>query len=111
MYNAVKKRIPMSQEQERDEKFYERADAHITLANEHINSRQTSPVLANDSLLYGAARFNAWIVAASFKNREDLKNDKENALEYFTNAYKSMFEEHLNDYIENFETYMGPKEV
>jgi len=98
----------MSQEQEKDERFYERADAHINLANEHINIQQTSPVLANDSFLYGAARFNAWIAAASFTNSEDLKNNKENALEYFTNAYRTMLEEHLNDYIENYETYMGP---
>jgi len=98
----------MSKTHERDEKFYERANAHINLANEQINTQKTSSVLANDSLLYGATRFNAWIVAASFTNVEELKKDKSNALEYFTNSYKAMLEEHLNDYIENFETYMGP---
>ena len=102
----------MAQENTRDANFYKRADAHIHLANDHIdNQEETTPVAVNDSLLYGSARFNAWIVAASFMNAEDMKNDKENALKYFTNAYASMLEEHLDEYIANFDKYMGPKEV
>ncbi len=96
----------MSQTQERDEKFYQRADAHIALANEQINEQETHPTLANDSLIYAAARFNAWIVAASFANADEVKNDKENAIEYFTNAYKTVLEEHLDDYIANYDVYM-----
>ena len=95
--------------QERDETFYKRADEHIALANNHINTQQTKPVDANDSLLYATARFNAWIVAASFTNAEDMKNDKENAIAYFTDAYKKMLEEHFDDYAENYNTYMGVK--
>ncbi len=95
--------------QERDETFYKRADEHIALANNHINTQQTKPVDANDSLLYATARFNAWIVAASFTNAEDMKNDKENAIAYFTDAYKKMLEEHFDDYTENYNTYMGVK--
>ena len=93
--------------QERDETFYKRADEHIALANDHINTRQVKPVDANDSLLYATARFNAWIVAASFTNAEDMKNDKENAIAYFTDAYKKMLEEHFDDYVANYGTYMG----
>jgi hypothetical protein len=110
MYNSQKfnfRNIPMSQPaQERDEHFYQRADAHINLANEHINTQQTKPVDANDALLYASARFNAWIVAASFPNADDMKKDKTNAIEYFTNAYKTVLEEHFDDYVENYEVYM-----
>jgi len=91
---------------ERDEMFYQRADEHIALANDHINTQQTRPVDANDSLLYATARFNAWIVAASFTNAEDMKNDKANAIAYFTDAYKKMLEEHFDDYVNRYETYM-----
>jgi len=93
--------------QERDETFYQRADAHIALANEQINNHQTKPVDANDALLYAASRFNAWIIAASFSNAQDLKNDRENAIAYFTNAYKEMLEENFDDYAENYDVYMG----
>ena len=93
--------------QERDKEFYQRADEHIALANEHINTKQTKPVDTNDSLLYAASRFNAWIIAASFDNSEDFKNDKANAINYFTDAYKTMLEEHFDDYAKNYNTYMG----
>jgi hypothetical protein len=92
---------------ERDETFYKRADEHIALANSHINTQQTKPVDANDSLLYATARFNAWIVAASFTNPEEMKADKANAIAYFTDAYKTMLEEHFDDYVTNYHTYMG----
>ncbi len=98
----------MSQaQQERDEKFYERADAHIALANEQIDKEKTHPTLVNDSLIYATARFNAWIVSASFASADEIKNDKENAIEYFTNAYKTVLEEHLDDYIANYDLYMN----
>jgi len=96
--------------QERDETFYKRADEHIALANKHINNEHIKPVDANDSLLYAASRFNTWIVAASFNNSEDFKNDKENAIAYFTDAFKSMLEEHYDDYAKNYDTYMGVEE-
>ncbi len=111
MYNTQKKGIvPMSQPQERDVEFYQRADAHIALSNEQINTKQTKPVDANDSLLYASARFNAWIVAASFNNSKDFKIDKTNAITHFTDAYKTMLEEHFDDYAENYDKYMGVTE-
>jgi len=39
-----------------------------------------------------------------------MKADKANAIEYFTNAYKSMLEEHFDDYAENYELYMRGEE-
>jgi len=101
----------MSQDQERDAKFYERADAHIALANEQINTMQTSPVQANDALLYGAARFSTWIVAASFTDAEAFSNDRENAIDYFTNKFREMLDEHFNDYAQNYDAYMGPSQT
>ena len=98
------------QDQDRDEKFYQRADAQINLANEQINTEETRPALANDSLLYASARFSTWIAAASFTNGEDFKNDKENIITFFTNHYKEMLEEHFSDYAENYDRYMGVSE-
>jgi predicted metal-dependent hydrolase len=113
MYNSPQK-VPqkgttlMSQTTpQRDETFYKRADEHIALANSHINTQQVRPVDANDSLLYATARFNAWIVAASFTNPEEMQADKAHAITYFTEAYKKMLEEHFDDYVKNYDVYMG----
>ena len=97
----------MSINEEIDENFYKRADEYINLANEHINKTQARPALVNNSLMYASARFSAWIVAASFTNSKDMIADKQNAIEFFTNNYKEMLTEHLDDYATHYDEYMG----
>ncbi len=93
-------------ENQLDEKFFERADAHIALANGHINA-QVHPGWASNSLMYAASRFNAWVAAAGFSNGEDLAKEKQEIIDYFTNQYKLMLEENLDNYIENYDMFMG----
>jgi len=45
-----------------DDKFYERADAHIHLCNDQI-SKDISKGKVSASTMYATARFNAWISA------------------------------------------------
>ncbi len=100
----------MSHSEEIDEKFYERADDYIALANDHINTTQARPALVNNSLLYAASRYSAWISAASFTNAEDLKKEKEDVLNFFTKKYRAMLEENFDNYAKNYEHYMGISE-
>lgn len=88
-----------------DNKFYERADAHIDLANSHFGEDVTRGE-ASASLLYGAARFNAWISASGWNNAEEMAGSKQETMEYFVTEYRKMLEENLDDYIENFNQYM-----
>ena len=97
----------MSMNEEIDENFYKRADEYIALANKHINETQAKPALVNNSLMYGSARFSAWIVAASFTNAEDMIADKANAIEFFTTKFKEMLEEHFDNYALNYDEYTG----
>ncbi len=94
------------QEQQLDEKFFERADAHIALANGHIN-QQVEPGYVSNSFLFAASRFNAWIAAAGFESGEAMLEKKKELLEYFVGQYTSMLEENLEDYALNYERYMG----
>lgn len=91
-----------------DDTFFDRADAHIFLSNDQLQSVSKGKVSA--STLYGTARFNAWLSATGWNNAEEMKNAKDETLEYFVTEYRKMLEENLNDYIENFETYMTPQE-
>ena len=95
-----------TQENQLDDKFYERADAHIALANGHINA-QIHPGVASNSLMFAASRFNAWVAAAGFTNGEDMKKEKAEILEFFSTQYKLMLEENLDNYINNYDQYMG----
>ena len=88
-----------------DGNFYKRADAHINLANGHINEN-TPPADATNSLMFASSRFNAWITAMGFKNAEDMKAEKEEVVNFFTTQYKHMLEENFDNYVENFEQFI-----
>src|SRR5687768_8768870 len=89
-----------------DDEFYNRADAVIHLANAQLESADRGQVSA--SCMYGTARFNAWITACGCGAESELSNAREKTVEYFVNQYRAMLEEHLDDYIKNFATYMAP---
>jgi hypothetical protein len=59
------------------------------------------------SLLYAASRFNAFIVASNAIDAEEMRRDSERAVDYFTEQFRKMLSENLNDHIENFEKYIG----
>jgi hypothetical protein len=83
--------------------FWERADQVIALANEQVKDSTIGKV--SSSLLYAAARFSSFNVASSADDVEEMKKDKEEAIRYFTEQYRKMLVENLDDYIENFEKY------
>jgi len=83
--------------------FWKRADQLIALANEQVKEETIGKV--SSSLLYAAARFNSFNVASSAENVEEMKRDKEEAIKYFTEQYRKMLIENLDEYIENFEKY------
>ena len=86
---------------ELDKQFWHRADQFINLANEQ--SQEVTPGEVSSSLLYAAARYNAFIAAATARNIDELKKNKEEAIRYFSNQYYEMFVENIEDWIENYE--------
>jgi hypothetical protein len=89
-----------------DPEFYERADAHINLSNDQLSGVTRGK--ASASMLYGTARFNAWVSATGFNSGEDMKQAREETIRYFVEQYEKMLAENLDDYIEHFEKYMKP---
>jgi len=87
-----------------DEKFFNRADAHIHLANEQLADIARGKVSA--SLMFAAARYNAWVSATDLQSSQELQNRKAELMEYFLGQYKSMLEHNLDNYIEHFDNYM-----
>lgn len=85
--------------------FWERANALINLSNDQCESAHPSEVGA--STLYAAARFNAFIVARTTGSAENMKQEKERALEYFADQFRKMVEANLDDFIANFDDFMG----
>ncbi len=87
-----------------DNKFYERADAHINLSNAQLNEIGSGQVAA--SMMFSLARFNSWISAGGYKSGEEMADERNIIIEYFTTQYLNMLEENVDDYIANFDKYM-----
>ena len=83
--------------------FRARADALIETLNQQANEVPTGQVSA--SAMYATARFNAFQVAASVADREELAAEREKAVNYFTDQYRKMFEDHLDECMTHFERY------
>lgn len=94
--------------QEVDNAFYERADAHIHLSNDQITG-EIGRGKVSASNMYATARFNAWVSACGWSSGQEMAEAKQETLEYFVSEYRKMLEENLDDYIENFESYMRPQ--
>ena len=89
-----------------DQDFYDRADAHINLSNDQMEKISRGKVSA--SMMYGLARFNAWVSATGFENAVDMKEKRGATLAYFIEQYSQMLEENFDDYAANFDKYMKP---
>ena len=92
---------------ERDDKFWEMTDKFINLANEQCDTNKNGKV--SKSLLFSAARFNAFMYASTTEDVAELLKEKDLAIEYFTKQYKDALTENLNDYEKNYKDYVGSK--
>lgn len=90
--------------QNTDDKFYERADAHIQLSNAQI-SGYVAKGKVSASMMYATARFNSWVSACGWNSAEEMAAAKEETIEYFLTEYRKMLDENMDDYINNFQSY------
>ena len=93
--------------QQLDKDFFKRTDAFINVANDLSKEHDLGKVSA--SLLYAAARFNAYIVASSAEDKAAADRNKVEAIEYFTEQYRSMLIANMDDYIEKYDDYLQKK--
>lgn len=89
-----------------DQEFWNRINAIINQANAQCDS--ASPNAVSVSTMYAAARFNAFIAANSTGSAENLKAEKQRALDHFTEQFRKMMDENLDDFIAHFDSYMEP---
>lgn len=88
-----------------DARFYDRADEHIELSNKQCNQGMTRGKVSA-SMMYGTARFNAWVSACGFSSGREMTAAREESIEYFVKQYRLMLEENFDDYAGHFAKYM-----
>jgi hypothetical protein len=90
-----------------DDAFYARADAHIDLSNQQVNSAPREMV--NASMLFASARFCAFLSAGGYASGEAMAAKREEIVDYFVDGFRQMLEGNVDAYIRNFDSYMKPK--
>jgi len=88
-----------------DAEFWARTNAVINFANDQCEAAVPNAVSA--STMYASARFNAFIVAQTTGSGQNMALEKERALEYFTDQFRKMMAENLDDFTQNFDKYMA----
>jgi len=83
-------------EQDIDKDFRKIVDSFIQLANQHLETAKREHV--GMALLYAAARFNAFVLAAYAADPEAFETDRQLAFDYFTHEYQRMLNENLDDH-------------
>ena len=85
----------MSQEQ-RNLEFRQLADVFIDVANKQGETVDNSRV--GSAMLFASARFASFVVASHSRNLEQFESEVDNALEFFSNEFKRMLGENLEEY-------------
>lgn len=93
----------MSENSPAKKTFQQRADEFIAVANQQVPDCSVDDV--NSSILFAAARFNAFSIARSVESAENLQTEKQEAIKFFTQRYTEMLEQNLDEYISRFESY------
>ena len=81
----------------RDKEFYELADAHIALANTRMG--KVKPAKVSATLLFAAARFNAFVFSVSAENKAQMLLEKESAIAYFMQEYEKNLRENIDEHL------------
>lgn len=91
-----------------DTLFWNLVDSFIEQANNACE--ETDPGVVSAALLNAAARFNAFVVAASSIDRKEYIEEIESARNYLTGRYRELVGENLEDYRENYKVYVRADE-
>ncbi len=84
--------------------YWKIIEEFIDQAN-HISSTQGLDSVSS-ALMYAAARFSAFNAASKYDSADALSVDKQEAVKYFSETFKKMFQQNMDEYEKNFEKYI-----
>lgn len=96
-----------------DGEFYKRADRFLELANTMASDENPAenPGRISAAFMYGAARFNSWVIGMNSGSAKDMAAQKEKALDHFAAQYRLMLSEHMDDHIRNWDGDREPADA
>ena len=90
-------------------KRFTKEQMHIFISQHDQITEEIGTGKVSASNMYATVRFNAWVSPCSWSSGQEMAGTKQETLEYFVTEYRKMLKENLEDYIENFESYLEPE--
>lgn len=87
-------------EQDLEQLFWQSVEETLALANE--KGQDADPGVVSEALMYAAARFATFIMAANSETQEDFVQDRSEVFMHLAGRFRSMLDENLDDYSEHY---------
>lgn len=86
------------------QQLWDLIDGLIEQANQSCD-QGLEPGEAHQALMYAAARYAAFVAAASSESRKDFLEDVSDAKKFYLDQFRQLLHENFDDYVENFKVY------
>jgi len=91
-----------------DDGFHLRSDAFLKFSLQQIDDK-TNTLQVNYSLVFAAARMQASVCVHAAETSQELKDTREEILNYYAREYRTMLDENLKLAINNFDEHTAYK--
>ncbi|MEA3300108.1 MAG: DUF3144 domain-containing protein [Porticoccaceae bacterium] len=88
-----------------EQQFWDLVETLINDANDRSATQDAA--LVSDAMLYAAARFGAYVAAASSTERKAFKDELGDIKALLMEQFETMLDANLADYLENYKTYLS----
>ena len=90
--------------QDNDPEFWDLEQKFIDLANTSVDTSDLGKVGA--AMLYAAARFNTFAIAATALDRKEFIEDADDTMDYLSKQFRHMLGDNLRDFKDNYKIYI-----
>ncbi len=88
-----------------ESQIWDLIDQVIESAN-NATEQGLQPGEAHQALMYAAARYGAFIIAATSETRADFEQDEQNARKFYMDQFRRLLLDNFDEYRENFGDYL-----
>ncbi len=87
-------------DQDLEKYFWETVEQALNLAND--KAQAADPGVASEALMYAAARFATFIMAANSESQADFVEDRSEYFKHLASRFRDFLDDNLDDYGENY---------
>ncbi|MCV6624466.1 MAG: DUF3144 domain-containing protein [Cellvibrionaceae bacterium] len=92
-----------SEQQAIEQGFWDTVEQSLSLAND--KGAELDPGVVGEALMYAAARFATFTMAANSESQQDFVTDRSEYFKFLSGRFRDFLDQHFDDYGENYKDY------